>query len=99
MSNLPRGRSSFLISPGSGTRLGKSRNTMIDVIQLGVKMPEPPVRTAAARTVAVHALTVRGTGVAWGEGGAEPVTRRTDLQCTCPGGMPAFPACTRVMFA
>ena len=46
--------------------------------QLGENMPEPPVGTAAAHTVAVHALTVRGAGVAWGEGGRVLVTRRTD---------------------
>ena len=51
----------------------------------------PPVRTAAARTVAVRALPVGGTGVAWEGGAPVAVTRRADLHCTCPGGMPAYP--------
>ena len=54
--------------------------------------------TAAAHTVAAHALIVRGTGVAWGEDGAQPVTRRTDSHCTCAGGVPAFPASARHVY-
>ena len=61
----------------------------------------PPVqtRTAAAHTAPAHALIVRGTGVAWGEGAPVLGTRRTDSHRTCAGGLPAFPASTRVMIA
>ena len=53
--------------------------------------PRPPVGTAAARTVAVRALPLGVTGVAWEGGAPVAVTRRADSHCTCPGGMPAFP--------
>ena len=61
--------------------------------------PLVQIRTAAAHTAPAHALIVRGTGVAWGEGARVLGTRRTDSHCTCPGGLPAFPASLRVMFA
>eukprot|EP00964_Phaeocystis_antarctica_P035965 scaffold20567_cov60-Phaeocystis_antarctica.AAC.3 len=60
-------------------------------------MPEPRVLTAAARRVAVRALTGGGNGLAGGEGAPVSVTRRADLQCRCSGGIRAFGGRRRLM--
>ena len=51
---------------------------------------------AAAHTVAVHALTVRGIGLAWWEGARIPVARRADSHCTCCGSTQASVARSRI---
>ena len=40
---------------------------------------------------ALHALKVRGVGLAWGSGAPVAVARRADSHCTCCGSMQAFP--------
>ena len=40
---------------------------------------------------ALHALKVRGIGLAWGSGAPVAVARRADSHCTCCGSMQAFP--------
>ena len=76
-----------------GTRLGRAL--------LGqatrANMRRRPVLTAAARRVAVRALTVGGNGLAGGEGAPVSVTRRADLQCRCSGGIRAFGGRRRLM--
>jgi len=67
------------------------------VRQLGANMRRAPVRTAAARRVAVRALTGGGNGLAGGEGAPVSVTRRADLQCRCSGGIRAFGGRRRLM--
>ena len=85
--------------PGDPTLGGPGSDTHYWVTHEPEARAAPPVRTAAAHTAPAHALIVRGTGVAWGEGAPVLGTRRTDSHCTCAGGLPAFPASTRVMIA
>ena len=67
------------------------------VTQDGANMRRGAVGTAAARRVAVRALTVGGNGLAGGEGAPVSVTRRADLQCRCSGGIRAFGGRRRLM--
>merc|ERR1712086_932855 len=92
-------------SPGTTYRVGeppprkKTRENRTHASPRARAAPLVQTRTAAAHTAPAHALIVRGTGVAWGEGAPVLGTRRTDSHCTCAGGLPAFPASTRVMIA
>ena len=86
-------------NPGDPTLGGPGSDTHYWVTHEPEARAEPRVGTAAAHTAPAHALIVQGTGVAWGEGAPVLGTCRTDSHCTCAGGLPAFPASLRVMFA
>ena len=47
----------------------------------------------------MHALTVRGIGLAWWEGAPIPVARRADSHCTCCGSTQASVARSRIMMS